>query len=97
MSEETLEAFEKLNKALTEAPCLVHPDVDRTFLLQTDASNIAVGAVLVQKQEDGWERPVGYFSKRLTTTQQRYCTFEKECLVIMQDWEHFRVSTRKAV
>ena len=91
MNEERLQAFESLKRALTEAPCLVHPDVGRPFVLQTDASNIAVGAVLLQKQEDGSEKPVGYFSKKLTSVQKRYCTFEKECLGFVLGTEHFRV------
>ena len=53
-----MQAFETLKKALTEAPCLAHPDLGRPFVLQTDASNIAVGAVLLQQQEDGSEKPI---------------------------------------
>ena len=80
-----------LKNKLISAPCLAHPDMTRPFSLQIDASIIAVGGVLLQQKEDGRERHVRYFSKKLSPTQKRYCTFEKECLGIVLSCEHFRV------
>jgi len=55
-----IECFSELKKRLTSAPLLVHPDIHQPFILQTDASNIAIGAVLLQKQSDNTEKPVAY-------------------------------------
>ena len=58
-------AFEQLKQALCLAPVLKSPEFDRPFLLQTDASDRGVGAVLSQLMEEGDERPIAYFSRKL--------------------------------
>jgi hypothetical protein len=57
------ETFDRLKEVLTSALVLVLPIEDRKFRLETDASDIATGAVLYQEQKDGMYRLVGYFSK----------------------------------
>ena len=52
------EAFERLKTLLSEAPLLAFPNFNRDFVLETDASGVALGAVLAQVQEDGTTRPV---------------------------------------
>ena len=84
------QAFADLKTGLTTAPCLAHPDLDRPFVLQTDASNNATGAVLLQEQLEGTVRPVGYFSKKLPPSQKNYITHQKECLDIGEGVGHFR-------
>ena len=66
------------------------PDFDKEFILQTDASDRGIGAVLSQI-EDGLDHPVGYFSKKLLPREERYSTVEKECLAIRLAVEAFRV------
>ena len=51
--------------------------------MHTDASKFAVGAVLLQRSDDGIEHPISFFSKKLLSPQQNYSTFERECLVIV--------------
>ena len=48
-----------------EFPILQNPDFSKHFLLQTDASDRGVGAVLSQKDESGMDRPIAYYSKKL--------------------------------
>ena len=91
LNETAKRSVEELKRALVSAPVLAHPDFHRPFILQTDASGIALGGVLLHAQEDGAERPVGYFSKKLTPTQQRYCTYDRECLAMVMACENFRV------
>lgn len=59
------EAFRKLKELLCSTPVLQTPDFDRGFVLQTDASNRGVGAVLGQMDESGSDRPVAYYSRKL--------------------------------
>ncbi|XP_075768997.1 uncharacterized protein LOC142821566 [Pelodiscus sinensis] len=58
------EAFRTLKDQLTKAPVLFHPDFSKPFLLQTDALERGLGAVLAQQAEGG-EHPVVYLSRKL--------------------------------
>ena len=91
MSPENVAAFEEIKRRLCAAPQLAHPDLERPFTLYTDASNIAVGAILLQRDSNGVERPVSFFSKKLSSAQRNYSTFERECLAVICALEHFRV------
>ena len=64
------DAFERLKQMLCSHPVVVSPDFNREFILQTDASDRAVGAVLSQIAADGSEHPVGYFSKKLLPNEE---------------------------
>jgi len=75
-------ALEEVKRRLTTAPVLGCPDFDKTFVLQTDASDVGLGTVLSQDIE-GQERVIGYGSRRLTATEGNYTTTEKECLAII--------------
>eukprot|EP00731_Ephydatia_muelleri_P012008 Em0006g902a len=59
------EAFETLKQCLCSGPVLRSPDFDKTFVLQTDASDRGVGAVLSQLSDDGDKHPIGYYSRKL--------------------------------
>ena len=83
------EEFQDLKKALGSKPVLNAPDLDREFLVQMDASQKAVGAVLSQVFEEEGEKPTAFFSKKLSETQKRYTATEKEELAIVLALEHF--------
>ena len=85
------EAFRKLKDLLCSSPVLQAPDFKKSFVLQTDASDRGVGAVLSQRDKDGMDRPVAYFSKKLLDREERYSTVEKECLAIKLAMQAFRV------
>ncbi len=70
-----------MKTALTSEPVLRAPDFSGPFLLQTDASDTGLGAVLSQIQE-GEEHPVLYISRKLTSAERNYETVEKEALAI---------------
>ena len=63
---------ETLNTHLTKAPILAYPDFLKPFILDTDASDIGIGAVLSQIH-DGKERVVCYGSRSLTKPEGKYC------------------------
>ena len=67
---------------LTSTPVLSSPDFEKTFFLQTDASNYGVGAVLSLTDAEGLDHPVEYFSHKLLDREQKYSTIEKEYLAI---------------
>ena len=75
-------AFQKLKEALISSPILRRPDFSRRFILQTDASDRGVGAILSQLDDKGQDRPVAYFSRKLLPREEKYSTIEKECLAI---------------
>ena len=83
------EAFKQMKKALTEAPVLAYPSRESTFILDCDASNYGMGAVLSQEDGDGIERPVAYFSKTLKKPERRYCVTRKELLALVSAVKHF--------
>ena len=66
------DAFQQLKEFVTEAPVLAYPDPGTPFILDTDASNDGVGAVLSQVQQ-GAERPIAYYSKTLSPSERNYC------------------------
>ena len=76
------EAFCQLKEALCLNPVLHSPDFTKPFILQTDASDRGVGAVVRQCDEKGDEHPIAYFSCKLLPCEERYSTIEKECLAI---------------
>ena len=81
-TEKETNAFKQLKEALTTTPILITPDFNKPFILQTDASNTAIGAVLSQHTADG-EHPVAFLSKKLLPREQNYSTIEKELLAIV--------------
>jgi len=60
---------------------LVNPNFSQPFQLQTDASNVGVGAVLSQGGDN--DRPIAYFSQKLLNREKKYSTLEKECLAAL--------------
>ena len=83
-------AFEQLKEALVKPPVLAFPKPDgESFILDTDTSNTALGAELLQVQ-DGEERLIGYVSFSLSPSQHNYCTTRKELLAVVRFTRHFR-------
>ncbi|KAK3107556.1 hypothetical protein FSP39_017290 [Pinctada imbricata] len=81
-SESAEHAFQSLKQALVKFPILKLPDIGQMFILQTDASNRGIGAVLLQ--HSGNEKlPVAYAGRKLKESEQNYATIEKECLAII--------------
>ena len=83
-------AFQTLKQHLCSAPILAYPDFDRPFLLQTDASDVGLGAVLAQRDINGQERVIAYASYTLSQREKNYSTMEKEALAIVFAVKHFR-------
>jgi len=76
------EAFESLKGRLCSAPVLAFPDFKLPFILTTDASKVAVGAILSQVQ-NGIERPISYASRHLNNAERAYTVSEQEMLALV--------------
>ena len=80
-------AFESLKQAISKEPVLQLPNLDLPFEVQTDASDKALGGVLVQEGH-----PVAFESRKLNGAEQRYSTHEKEMTAVvlcLQQWRHY--------
>ena len=84
-------AWQALKDVFCSSPVLKSPDFTSQFMLQTDALNQGVGAVLSQRDEHGSDHPVAHFGKKLLPREVRYSTVEKECLAIRQATHSFGV------
>ena len=80
--------FENLKVILTTAPILAFPNYSIPFILQTDASKVAISGVLLQSSEN-LIRPIAFASRKLSKTECNYTVSEKELLAIVYSYEQF--------
>lgn len=80
-----INAFEKLKELIVNHPILQYPDFNKQFVLTTDASQFAIGAVLSQN-----DHPICYASRTLNEHEKNYSTIEKELLAIVWSTKYFR-------
>ena len=86
---EYIECFETCKTLLTNDPILQYPDFEKEFIVTTDASDVALGAVLSQNT-NGSDLPVAYASRTLNDSERRLATIEKELLAILFALKTFR-------
>lgn len=88
-SDERITAFERAKADLASATLLHFPDPSAPLALTTDASEIAVGAVLEQYSKGMWQ-PLSFFSRQLRHAEIKYSAYDKELLAIYLAVHHFR-------
>ncbi|GMQ12089.1 hypothetical protein CsSME_00054546 [Camellia sinensis var. sinensis] len=94
-TEKCQDAFDKLKEAITKEPVLALPDCAKAYEVQTDASDFAIGGVLMQ---DG--HPIAYESRKLNDTERRYTVQEKEMTAIihcLRTWRHYLLGSKFVV
>ena len=77
-------AFVRLKEALKNGPIMMQPDLHAEFLMETDASDFAYGAVLLQHGRDKEEHPIAYISHAFNKVERRYPTHERELMAIKE-------------
>ncbi|VDC04626.1 unnamed protein product [Peniophora sp. CBMAI 1063] len=83
-------AFREIKHRFVSAPLLMMPDTHAPFVVETDASDFAVGAVLSQYDAQGDLRPVAFFSKAMAPAERNYDIYDKELLAIVRALEEWR-------
>ncbi|KAG1167670.1 hypothetical protein G6F71_009436 [Rhizopus microsporus] len=68
---------------MSSAPVLQAPDLSRQFIIETDASDFGVGAVLLQKDDHGLLHPIAFESKKLSSAERGYPPQERELIGIL--------------
>jgi hypothetical protein len=81
-------AFQTVKEALCTAPILAYPQPRRTFIIDTDASNVGIEGVLSYVQH-GQERVIAYYSNKMKKAKRNYCVTQRELLAIVRALEHF--------
>ena len=89
-SEEADKAFTEIKQSLVSSPILASPDFSKRFTVQCDASNVGLGCVLTQENDDGTEVPIAYASRTLSSAERNYSVTEKECLAVLFAIDKFR-------
>ena len=90
-TEERQSVFDQLKELLVHSPILASPNFDTPFKLYCDASDVGIGAMLAQDDEEGVEHPVSFYSKKLNKAQKGYATVEKEALALLLALKHYDV------
>jgi hypothetical protein len=83
MGDKEVQAFQKLKDMITSSPALALPNINLPFILTTDASKTACGAVLSQIDETGEEVIIAYSSRKFTEPEQRLAAISLELLAIL--------------
>ncbi|KAK7938999.1 hypothetical protein WMY93_002325 [Mugilogobius chulae] len=90
-------AFNNLKLLFTSAPVLIHPDPSLQFVVEVDASDTGVGAVLSQRSPvDQKLHPCAFFSRRLSPAERNYSIGDKELLAVklaLEEWRHYLEGT----
>ena len=89
-------AFDSLKGLLTSGRVLAYPTREGKFVLDTDASDHGIGAVLSQFQ-DGVEKPIAFASRTLSKSERNYCVTRRELLAIVEfvkQHRHYLQGTR---
>jgi hypothetical protein len=83
-------AFHTLKQKLVSAPILVPPNWDKDFDVYVDASNVAIGSILSQKDDSQHDHPIYFGSRQLNVAEKNYSVTEREALGMIFSFQKFR-------
>ena len=81
-----------MKEELSTSPILKHSDLNKSFKVYTDASNVGLEAILAQDDEEGKEKVVAFEARSLNPAEANLATTEKECLAVVwacKKFHHF--------
>ncbi|KAF8674998.1 hypothetical protein RHS04_06772 [Rhizoctonia solani] len=84
-------AFQELKNLVMQSPVLIHSNLELPYYLETDASGVAMGAILSQRGTNNWLHPIAYMSKSFSGAEANYDTHNKELLAIIKALEEWRI------
>ena len=84
-------SFEELKCLLCSYPVLAFPRISEPFIVEVDASDLAVGGVLLQDDSNGKSHPVAYFPNTLQAAQRKWSTYSKEAHALVLALRHWKV------
>ena len=90
-SPEAQKAFDELKKRFTSQPILMSFDPEKPIMLETDASDGAIGACISQPDDKGRLRPVAFYSRKFSSAEMSYEIHDKELLAIVNAFKQWRV------
>ena len=85
-----IKCFEDIKEKMTHSPVLRTPDWSRPMIIQADASDMGIGAVLAQKDIDNKEYVIEYYSYKFSDREKKYAPTEKEMLAVLKAIRHFK-------
>ena len=88
---EAKQVFEEIKLALTRTPVLTSPKFDRDFIIFSFASEHTIAVVLLQKDDQGCEKPIAFFSRALRDAPLNYKIMEKQAFSLVKAIQDFRV------
>jgi hypothetical protein len=88
---EAREYFDMIKKALTEAPLLISPNYSKEFMIFSFASFHTLVVFLLQKNTEGLEQPISFFSRALRDVEVRYDLMEKKAYALFKSLKAFRI------
>jgi len=89
-NQEAEAAFRELKNRFTTAPILAHFNPQKPVIIETDASDFALGAVLSQRNNEGWLHPVAFHSRKFQPAEINYEIHDKELMAIVDAFKHWR-------
>ena len=88
---EAKQSFEEIKMALTRTLALTSPQFDREFIIFSFASEHTIAAILLQKDDQGCEKPIAFFYKALRDASLKYKIMEKQAFALLKSLKDFRV------
>ena len=95
---ECTKSFNELKQIISTEPVLMLPREHEPFIIHTDASQFAIGAVLMQQNEQGQLKPIAFTSRKLHDAECKYPTHDQELLAIihaLKQWKHYCLNGTK--
>lgn len=84
------DAFQSLKQACVEPPTMITFESGKPLRIETDASDLALGACATQEKDGQWH-PIAYYSRKFSGPEERYDVHDKELLAIVSALEHWRI------